>query len=262
MTTSRTSQMLRLALTPRWIAALGVLMVFVVATVLLGRWQWDRTQAILQAERAAAAAPVSVDDVYPDRAPGDVPDEVAARAIGHPVTVTGVYDPSMQAIVTSRSLDDQPGVWVVTGMPRPDGTVSAVVRGWLPSADSPGVQPPTEPVQVSGMLHPDEGFYPDAPVDGDTTVVISSGRLAQMWSAPVLPGFVMLSAQDPATEPAPQPVPPTIQTADVPFPIQNFFYAIQWWIFAAFGVVLYLRWLWIETGRSEESEARSRESVI
>lgn len=255
MTTSRSRRMLRLALTPRWLVGLGVLIAFVVAAILLGRWQWDRTQTILEAERAAASAPVPVDEVYPDRAPGQVPDEMPASSIGHPVTVSGTYDPAMQAIVTSRSLDDQAGVWVVTGMPLTDGTVAAVVRGWLPSADSPGVQPPSEPVLVSGMLHPDEGFYPDAPVDAATTVVISSDRLAQMWNAPVLPGFVMLSAQEPMTEPAPEPVPPTIQTADVPFPLQNFFYAFQWWIFAAFGVVVYLRWLWIETGRSEDQTA-------
>jgi cytochrome oxidase assembly protein ShyY1 len=43
-----------------------------------------------------------------------------------------------------------------------------------------------------------------------------------------------------------------VQTADVPFPLQNFFYAVQWWIFAAFGLVFYLRWLWIEAGRQPE----------
>ena len=41
-----------------------------------------------------------------------------------------------------------------------------------------------------------------------------------------------------------------MQTADVPFPLQNFFYAFQWWIFAAFGVAVYLRWLWIESRRA------------
>jgi cytochrome oxidase assembly protein ShyY1 len=255
MTTSRSRRMLRLALTPRWLVGLVVLLAFMAAAILLGRWQWDRTQTILQAERAAASAPVSVDDVFPDRAPGEIPDEMPASTIGRPVTVSGTYDPAMQTIVTSRSLDDQAGVWVVTGMPLADGTVAAVVRGWLPSAESPGVQPPPEPVRVAGMLHPDERFYLDAPIEDETTVVISSDRLAQMWKAPVLPGFVMLAAQVPVTEPAPEPVPPTIQTADVPFPLQNFFYAFQWWIFAAFGVVVYLRWLWIETGRSDEQAA-------
>ena len=43
------------------IALLSLLVV--VGAVLLGRWQWDRTQSILAAERAAAAQPVPVEEV-------------------------------------------------------------------------------------------------------------------------------------------------------------------------------------------------------
>ena len=32
-------------------------------------------------------------------------------------------------------------------------------------------------------------------------------------------------------------------TAEVGFPLQNFFYAIQWWVFALFAVTIYIRWL-------------------
>ena len=49
--------MLRLALTPRWLVAALVLLLLIAAAVMLGRWQWDRTQSILAAERAAASAP-------------------------------------------------------------------------------------------------------------------------------------------------------------------------------------------------------------
>ena len=35
----------------------------------------------------------------------------------------------------------------------------------------------------------------------------------------------------------------------LPFPAQNFFYALQWWVFGAFAVVVYLRWLWLESRR-------------
>jgi cytochrome oxidase assembly protein ShyY1 len=41
-------------------------------------------------------------------------------------------------------------------------------------------------------------------------------------------------------------VPPTVQVGDVPFPLQNFFYAIQWWIFAAFAIFVYARWLYLD----------------
>ena len=44
----------------------------------------------------------------------------------------------------------------------------------------------------------------------------------------------------------PVPVPPTVQVGDVAFPLQNFFYAIQWWVFALFAVVVYARWLYLD----------------
>ncbi len=233
--------MLRLAVTPRWLVAVLVMLVFVAAAILLGRWQWDRTQTILEAERAAASQPVAIETVVTDQ-DESLPDE----GIGRPVTVTGRYDPALQVAVTSRELDGRPGVWIVSGVRLEDGRVVAVQRGWLPSMDDPGAAVPEGTVTVTGVLQPDEGFYADADSAPGTVASIASGRLAELWQEQVLPGFVALKAEEPSTDPSPLPVPPTVQTADVPFPLQNFFYAFQWWVFAAFGIALYLRWLWIE----------------
>ena len=32
----------------------------------------------------------------------------------------------------------------------------------------------------------------------------------------------------------------------MPFPLQNFAYAFQWWIFALFAMVVYARWLYVD----------------
>ena len=138
--TSHGRAMLRLALTPRWLVAALVLLVLIAAGVLLGRWQWDRTQTILTAERAAVAQPIPVQDVFPDDAAD--PAEVPAEGIGRPVTVSGEYVDGMQTLVTSRELDGKPGVWVVDGVDLGDGTIAAVLRGWLPDGADPGVEPP------------------------------------------------------------------------------------------------------------------------
>ncbi len=119
-------------------------------------------------------------------------------------------------------------------------------------APSPGVEPPSGEVTVAGILHPDETFYADAVTEPGTAVSIAHARLAEQWQATVLPGFVVLADEEPTSSPAPIPVPPTVQTADVPFPLQNFFYAFQWWIFAGFGVAVYLRWLWVESHRVDD----------
>jgi cytochrome oxidase assembly protein ShyY1 len=244
--------MLRLALTPRWIAAALVLLLLVAGAVLLGRWQWDRTQTILVAERASASQPIPVQDVFGDDSGAFT--EVPAEGIGRPVSVTGEYVDGMQTLIVSRELDGEPGVWVVDGIDLGDGTVSAVLRGWLPDGVSPGAQAPAGEVTVTGILHPDEAFYADAVSEPGTAVSIAHDRLAEQWQATVLPGFVVLSDEEPSSAPAPAPVPPTVQTSDVPFPLQNFFYAFQWWIFAGFAVAVYLRWLWLESRSSDEEE--------
>jgi hypothetical protein len=43
----------------------------------------------------------------------------------------------------------------------------------------------------------------------------------------------------------------------VPFPLQNFFYAIQWWVFALFIAGAYLRWLWLTIKESSDSQPYS-----
>lgn len=244
--------LLRLALTPRWLLAAALLLVFVVAAILLGRWQWERTQNILDAERAAQSQPLPIEQVLPPGSAGVT--ELPAEAIGRPVIASGEYVPEMQVAVTGRLLGERTGVWIVTGLELADGRVVAVLRGWLPSAQSDGSTAPTTPVTVSGVLQPDEPFYADAASEAGTVASIAHDRLADLWSTDLLPGFVALGDQQPPSAPAPSPVPPTVQTADVAFPLQNFVYAFQWWVFALFAIAVYARWLWLEARRQSESD--------
>ncbi len=243
------SELLRLALTPRWLAATGLVLLVALACVLLGRWQWDRTQAILAAERAAISAPIPI-----DAALGNA-DELPAESIGRPVTAAGEFDPDLQVAVTSREHDGQPGVWIVTGLRLDDGRVVAVLRGWQQSVDSAGATALAGPVSISGVLQPDESFYADALNAPGTVAAIDHARLAQLWGEDVTTGFVVMASQVPSSEPSPIPVLPTIQTADVPFPLQNFVYAFQWWLFALFGIAVLGRWLWLEARRSAQERA-------
>lgn len=240
--------MLRLALTPRWLM-LGLLLVgLIVGATMLGRWQWDRTQLILAAERAAAAEPVPVEEALGDPVTQPLP----AESIGRPVIAVGQYEADRQAVVVNRSLDGEPGSWIVTGLRIPDGSLVPVLRGWVESGDSAAAAVPSGEVRVEGVLQPEEIFYAGAPASAEAISAIARDSLERAWGEPVPPGFVVLADQQPGSPAAPIPVPPTVQTADVPFPLQNFFYAFQWWIFAAFGVFLYLRWLRIEARRSAD----------
>lgn len=246
--------MLRLALTPRWLLAAGLVVLLAIAGIFLGRWQWDRTQSILAAERAAQSAPVVVEEAMADAgAPSLEPD-----SIGRPVIADGEYVPELQVAITSREHAGLPGVWIVTALRLDDGRLVPVLRGWLPDAEAPGSRAPEGRVSVSGVMQPDETFYADAANAPGALSAIAHQALAREWGEAVPPGFVVLAAQTPATSPAPTPVVPTVQTSDVAFPLQNFVYAFQWWLFALFGIVVFGRWLWLETRRDQESTPISK----
>jgi surfeit locus 1 family protein len=225
----------RRAFSPRWLVALGLLIASIVACIFLGLWQWDRTSNILDAERAANAQPAPITEVVMGA-------ELDDASIGRPVIASGNY--RNESTISGRLLGDQTGVWVVSELVMPDGSSIAVVRGWSPNAQE--ITTVSEPVQIAGIVHPDENFYADAAIDEASLVTISSSSLEQVWGVDLLPGFLVLTEQVPEPIGYPEPVPPTVQTGDVPFPLQNFFYAIQWWLFAIFAVVVYLRWLWLD----------------
>jgi cytochrome oxidase assembly protein ShyY1 len=227
---------LRLATTPRWIALGLIALVFGAAALLLGRWQWDRTQDIVQAEQAARAEPVAI------QALTDVGEDFDNPLIGRPVLADGRYDVARQTLVLNRELDGRPGVWVLTPLLLNDGSAIAVLRGWSENPEQ--LEPQTGSVAVAGIWHPNERFYRDEPFDSAGVYAISSERLRERWGLALRPGYIMLTNQSPQS--ALPTVPQTVRTADVPFPVQNAFYAVQWLVFAGFAGFVYFRWLRME----------------
>ncbi len=239
---SRGSSLLRTALTPRGLLALLAAVAAAGACVFLGTWQWDRTEDILAAERAAAADPIDIGQLVRDDGTWD------NRDIGRPVTVSGAFTED-EVLLPNREYEGQRGTWTVTRFVLDDGRSVAVTRGFLPD----GVTSPpilTSPTQIEGVLHPNEEFYEGANQVG-AIVTVDAGALGDAWGTPLIQGFVMLQDQDPsllaADAPAPVVLPPTVQVGDVAFPLQNFVYAWQWWVFGAFALAVYGWWLWRES---------------
>ena len=245
----------RLALTPKWLGLAVAVIAFIALAGTAGQWQWTRTQDIIAAEKSAQAAPVPVETI----AAADEP--LPAAQIGRPVTATGRYLPDGQIAVLHRSWRDEPGIWVVTPLELGDGTRVAVLRGWLPNDQAPGMTPPAGEVQVTGIMHPDERFYADAVNAPGTDVSISSARLAKQWGPGTRSGFVNLVSEQPPSVEAPRPVPAMVDASDVGFPLRNFGYALQWFVFAVFGLVVYGRWLWLDACRNLEEQATSSGSM-
>jgi cytochrome oxidase assembly protein ShyY1 len=171
------------------------------------------------------------------------------------VIASGRYDRASQRYVASRELDGRPGVWVVAPLTLADGTVVAVLRGWVADVDEAADAPPTGEVRVDGVLQPGETFYRSAPVRPDGLLLtISDEALREVWGGDLRSGVVVLESERPRPAAAPVPVPPTVRSADVSFPLQNFFYAIQWWVFAAFAVFVWVRWLRLDVRAAQEAE--------
>lgn len=217
--------------------ALTLIAVFLsVMCIAAGLWQGSRTRDILDAERAALADPIPVLEAA-------TVEGFPASSVGRPVTADGAYAPVGQFLVAQRELEGRPGDWVVTPFIA-DGTTIAVLRGWVDSPEGPAVAIPTGDVALRGALQPFEEFYADQALRPDGRLVaISRSEIEQAWGTPVLSLVMVLSAQEPAQVPGPLPVPLTVQTADVPFPLQNAAYTLQWFVFAGFVWVMW--WLWV-----------------
>ena len=246
MAKPKASELLRTAFTPKWLLRAGLGVLLIIGFTFLGRWQWDRSQAVLAQEQVALAHPVAVDELNP------LGSDIASDTVGRAVTAQGTYVGSQQRFVLHRESKGKAGVWVVTPLRLADGSLIAVMRGWLPTMTSPGVAAPTGPVQVRGTLQADESFYRGAPGTGITVPAISQDTLK--LGADTRWGYIRLSSQKPTFEPAPIPVPMPAAQGSAPFPLQNFFYAIQWWVFAIFVIGVYLRWLWLTVKYSSDAE--------
>ncbi len=235
-----TTDLVRTAIRPRWLIALAALVIFIVVCVVLGRWQWDRTQDILAAERAAASEPVALADIV-------AKDGTWNNAeIGRSVILDGAFT-SDELLLPNRAYEGRAGTWTITRFELENGRSVAVVRGWLPDdVQSPPIR--QDPTRIAGVLHPNEAFYEGA--NDSQLITVDAPALAEQWNTELIDGYVMMQTQDPvllaADAPAPVIVPPTVQVGDVPFPLQNFFYAVQWWIFAAFAIFVYGRWLYLD----------------
>ena len=231
-------EILRTAITPRWLVALAALIAFVIACIFLGQWQWDRTQDILAAERSAAAEPIALEELVNDGGSWSNAD------IGRTVILDGTFT-AQELQLPNREFQGQSGSWIVTRFDLSSGGSIAVMRGLLPDgAQAPQVDATT--VQLEGVLHPNEAFYEGA--NENSIVTVDSAAIEAEWGTDLIAGYVMLQGGD--SESADTGtlviVPPTVQVGDVPFPLQNFFYAIQWWIFAAFAIFVYARWLYLD----------------
>ncbi len=241
------------ALKPKWILGHLIVIAMVVGFVNAGLWQLHRLgerQDFNDHVVANMEAPVTpIDEVLPA---GSGPDD-ATDALNRRVVARGTYLVDDEILIAAQaSPDGVPGVWIVTPLQLDDGRILLVNRGWLPSngdiTEPPaGSAPTAEPVTVTGWISetqvPSEGESVEPDVDRQTTFLrIDVERIQRQFDAPLVPAFLLRSAQEPVDIGDRQPQNlrlPALTTGP------HIGYVIQWFGFAGVALVGYPLLLWL-----------------
>jgi surfeit locus 1 family protein len=233
-------------LTRRWIIIHLMTLVIVAVCLSMAYWQLGR----LQDRRAENARLVSQAELQPADLNALLP---GAQASGSGVeeaefrrtVVRGRFDPDEQVILQSRSLDRRQGNHLLTPLVLETGEAILVDRGWVPLPTDDRVleqsQPPSGPVSVSGVLLPSEkkgllGVSDPPPGEVNATPRVDLERLGEQVPYPLYPVYVRMQSQEPPNPgDLPRPVP-------IPRPSEGPHreYAVQWALFAATALVIYL----------------------
>lgn len=243
---------------------IGLLLLFLLAAAVcarLGVWQLDRAQErgrLAETQAAAEAQSQGPEALGSLLAPQST---FPGNLVGRQTWVEGEYVPGTQMLVEGRAHDGDAGFLVLSALRvSEDGTGAAswadlsgapvlpVVRGWVP-ATADGSEPdvsdvvladPTGPVRLAGYLQASEALGQGSDVPGRTDS-ISSASLANTWGGPIYSGYLVVSSADPAQADAIVLLDrPSIEGGEG-LNLQNLFYALQWWIFGGFAVLLWLR---------------------
>jgi len=216
---------------------LHVLLVLVlVGTGVAGGWQW---QAWRSAQRNDAAERMTRDPVPLTEALG--PDEpLANEDDGVAVDVAGTYAPRAdQFLVSGRTLAGEAGYWVLSPLvvagTKPPAAV-LVARGWTSQRTLPAV--PADEVRETGVLAAGE--------EGSGTV--GADRVVASVRLPALVGEVDTDLFGGYLVRTTRPAPPGLAAIEPPTAdpswsvgLRNLAYALQWWLFGAFGLFMWWR---------------------
>lgn len=261
--------MLKLALTPRWIAGLLAVLALVTAFVGLSAWQLNtssKSQLVADPAKDAVRPYSEVFEAY------DVLDMTEADTV---VEASGHYVEGSSYLVENKLNDGEQGYWIVSlFVPEGSDTVSnslgegqrgiAVARGWTSTAEIP--VEPAGSVTVAGRVVGNDG-----PVTGNLISEENRGvdrmlgsaataHLTNLWNAPLYSGI--LTADSEATGETPLEADGTIaadatllgtpaaltpiraeQVTDDSVDWLNIFYAVEWLVFAGFAMYLWWRLL-------------------
>lgn len=240
--------MLRIALRPRWIAALVLVLAVAAGFVLLSQWQISRSVERASVETRDTETVVALESVAQPQA------GVTTDAAGQRVTVSATLVPRDFSVLSGRLAGDRTGYWLVGHAVTDSGASLAVAFGWASSEAAARAT-----VDQIGAITTLEGRFlvTEPPADDDfesrERSAMAVATFINEWSQPptsVYGGFLVVSDAPSGLEAIDAPPP----NGDVTLNWLNVFYAGEWIVFAGFAI--YLWWRFVRDEWEGEQEAR------
>jgi cytochrome oxidase assembly protein ShyY1 len=217
-------------LRPRWVAGHLLVLVLSASFIALGFWQLarnDHKQTLVRDARAAFAAPA--------------PDVSGPVSSGSRVEASGHYDPAHEVLLRNQVHDGNDGDDVLTPLVLADGSAVIVDRGWI--AETGDQQAPTDtvaatgPVVVRGIAHTSSTLSAQdavSRINGQLALPrVDLARIAREVAYRLQPRWIEVQAQTPP----PAAGSPVLPQPPAPDQVNHMEYAIEWFSFAAIGIV-------------------------
>jgi len=199
-----------------------------------------------------------------DRAPGDSMETIVDFLTTDKVGYCEQFAASMALMARTLGIPARVGVGFLR--PQPMGEDLYLYRGtdmhawpelyfdgvgWLRFEPTPSRRTGDQAPSYSSEAGPEA----TAPVDG-TVRAVDSDAIGESLGRDLLPGYIALTEQVPAADPAlaPQPRPDLGRGP-------HFFYGLQWWFFALLALVGYVWFAWSEAHPRRRPERRHPEPV-
>lgn len=258
--------MYKFLLKPGWMTLHIIALFLAILFSNFGLWQLRR----LEQRRSSNALIESRMTLEPEPLATLLATNELANLEHRPATTAGVYDTSFEVLQrVAVNYNGQPGYYLLTPLVLDDDTAVLVRRGWVPfELNTPPVaeaKPPTVQVAITGRLNPSfarpSGFLAslaarDPPGDLDITAYVDLERLESQMPYSLVPVFIDLTEQVPASGHFPLPLPEPELTEG-----SHLGYALQWFAFVVIGVVGYSIILW-QTAQSQGSALTSKKQVV
>lgn len=233
MTPSNAVTRLRLWFRPGLLGLHTFAVVAVVVCILAGLWQMGVYDTRQQHERAdkQQVPTVALAGLWSADAP-------FTPELNHrPVTMSGHFAPTADQVWVSGKVEHgRTGFWLLSPFIVDGGDQALlVVRGWSPTS-GPLPAAPAE-TSLHAVLQPGEGS--GAPLEGDVIGTVRIPALINSLPFGLYSGFAISTTKAVAGDLA-MVTPPTPDVAWTSG-LRNLMYALQWWVFAAFTVLMWWR---------------------